>query len=447
FIRLRWLAGLGLMAASVGTGPLLGVPIQSAHIMAAAIGLWGINLLFSIWDRKLSAYGRQTIAMAQARLFANFQIGCDLLAIGLILHFSGGIENPVAFFFAFHMIIAGILLSPKMAYAQATLASLVYAAVVGLEQQGIVSHVHLGIFHPPGFYRTNAVWLVVLTVTTTLYLLVYMTTSITGRLRQREAEAAELARQVAEKAAQLETAYDELLATQKLQLAYMHKTSHELRSPLAAIASSLDVIAEGIVGELSPNQQELLDRARERVRGLMRLVDDLLTLLRSRAAPPKERFTRVGLEHVIESVTELLAVRAANEQVNLVTEVPPGLPPVWGDDELLDQIATNLIANAIKYTPAGGTVRVSLQADDKHVILKVADTGIGIAEEEQDRIFEEFYRTKGGREFQTRGTGLGLAIVKSIAEAHEAAISVESALGKGTTFTVRFPRGDLPPSS
>ena len=174
----------------------------------------------------------------------------------------------------------------------------------------------------------------------------------------------------------------------------------------------------------------------------MRLVTDLLTLLKSRAAPPKERFQAVNLDHVVSEVVDLLTERAGQQQVTVTTELPPGLPPVWGDDELLDQIATNLIANAIKYTPAGGSVRVSAEADDDLVVLRVADTGIGIAEEDLPRVFDEFYRTKGGRDFTTRGTGLGLAIVKSIADAHEAEVSVESRLGEGTTFTIRFPRAD-----
>jgi len=442
FVRLRWLAAVGVVIATLGARWVLKALVPPDSLLVVALGIAGYNLLFSAWDRKLSAQGRGAIRWSHARVFANLQIAADLLCLGVLLHFSGGVENPVASFFAFHMIIASILLSREMAFAQATLATLVFAAVVGLEQAGVIRHVPLRLFMEPDFYVSDAAWLVVLSLGTTLFLIVYMTTSITGRLREREAEAAALAREVAEKAMALEQAYDELLATQKLQITYMRKTSHELRAPLSAIASTLDVVGEGLVGELQPKQRELVDRARERARGLMKLVNDLLTLLKSRAAPPRERFEAVNLDHVVREVVSLLADRADHEQVTVTTDLPAGLTPVWGDDELLDQIVTNLVANAVKYTPAGGAVHISADADEECVTLRVADTGIGIAEEDLPRVFDEFYRTKQGREFTSRGTGLGLAIVKAIADAHGAAISVESQPGQGTSFTVRFARAD-----
>lgn len=442
FIKLRWVAVVGVVLGTLFGRYVLMVPIPVAQLFALALAIAGCNLLFTSWEQRATAGRRASISVTQARLMANVQISCDLILLGVLIHFSGGIENPLCFFFAFHMIIASILLAPIMAYAQAGLAVTVLAAVVGLEQLGVIRHVHLGLFGGPDLHRTPGAWLIVLTLGTTLLLIVYMTTSITGRLRERESEAAALSEEVAAKAAQLEKAYDDLLATQKLQTAYMRRTSHELRAPLAAIGATLDVLAEGVVGELQPKQKEMIDRARERVRGLMRLVTDLLTLLKSRAAPPKERFEAVNLEHVVQDVITFLEDRANREQVTVTASLPSALPPIWGDDELIDQIVTNLVANAIKYTPPGGSVHVSAEADNTHVALRVSDTGIGIAQEDIARIFEEFYRTKQGREFAPHGTGLGLAIVKSIAEAHDAEITVDSKLGVGTTFTLRFARAD-----
>ena len=442
FISLRWLAAVGVVAGTLGASTFLGVPLGQAGLLGVAIIIAACNVLFLTWHRALIHAGQGFIHVREARALAHAQVAADLICLGVILHCSGGIENPLSSFFAFHMIIAGILLSRRMAFAQATLAVLIYASVVGLEYLGAIPHYPLGLFHGNSFYQSDNVWLVVAAVTTTLYLIVYMTTSITGRLRQREAEAARLANEVALQAAALQKAYDELQATQELQISYMRKTSHELRSPLAAVASTLDVIAEGLV-EDPAKKTHMLDRARIRTKGLMGLVNDLLTLLRSRAARPRDRFQPVGLEHVVESVAELLEDRALQEGVQVSLDIPPGLPPVWGDDELLDQLCTNLVANAIKYTPDGGSVHVSLDSDGDTVTLRVRDSGIGIAREDQDRIFEEFYRTKGGRDFTTRGTGLGLAIVKSIADAHEAHMTLESAVGDGTTLTCTIPRGDL----
>jgi signal transduction histidine kinase len=179
----------------------------------------------------------------------------------------------------------------------------------------------------------------------------------------------------------------------------------------------------------------------------MGLTDDLLTLLRARAAAPREQFEPVGLGHVIENVVGLLAQRAEEEQVALSQSVPPGLPPVHGDREMLTQLVTNLVANAIKYTASGGRVCVEVADENDHVVLRVIDTGIGIAQSEQPRVFDEFYRTKGGRDFTAKGTGLGLSIVKSIAQAHGAELSLVSEPGTGSTFTVRFGTGDRRPET
>jgi len=441
FIRLRWLAALGIVAASLGAALVLGVPVPVGRLLAVAGAVVVCNIVFLAWTARLIAEDG-SIPFPSARLVAVIQIVADLLALGAILHFSGGVENPVSSFFAFHMIIAGILLPREMAYAQATLATTIFATVVGLERYALVGHVHLGFLAQPGFYATDRVWLVVLALAATLYLLVYMTTSITGRLHEREQEAAELSRQVASNAAALERAYADLEATQKLQVTYMRRTSHELRAPLAAVASILDVVNGGLTGDVPPKQREMLGRVRGKVGHLMGLTDDLLTLLRARAAPPKEQFEPVGLDHIIDNVVSLLAQRVEQEGVALATEVSPALPPVHGDREMLTQLVTNLVANAIKYTPAGGSVRVEADTEGGRVVLRVSDTGIGIAKEEQPRVYDEFYRSKAGRQFTSKGTGLGLSIVKSIAEAHEAELALESAPGKGTTFTVRLATAD-----
>ncbi len=446
FIGLRWLAVLGVVSATLGARFVLRAPVPLGPLLAVAAAILLGNIAFFAWTANLIAEDG-SIPFPAARRLALIQIEADLLALGVLLHFSGGVENPLASFFAFHMMIAGMLLSREMAYAHATLATIIFALVVGLERYGVISHVHLNLVAQPGFYATDRVWLVVFTVAATLYLLVYMTTSITGRLREREQEEAELARQLVEKATALERAYADLEATQKLQVTYMRRTSHELRSPLAAVASILDVVMGGLTGEVPAKQVEMLGRARAKLGHLMGLTDDLLTLLRARAAAPREQFEPVGLEHVIDNVVGLLNQRAEEERVSLSSSVPPGLPPVHGDREMLTQLVTNLVANAIKYTPAGGRVRVEVAHEGDHVVLRVIDTGIGIAESEQPRIFDEFYRSKSGREFTGKGTGLGLSIVKSIAQAHEAELSLASEPGSGSTFTVRFGAADRRPET
>jgi len=172
---------------------------------------------------------------------------------------------------------------------------------------------------------------------------------------------------------------------------------------------------------------------------MLRLVNDLLALTRARTTRPRQYLEPVSLPVVAGEVLQLLADRAEQKGVGLVNAVPAELPAVLADREGIVQLMTNLTANGVKYTEHGGRVTVSGYQDGQWLAVSVADTGIGIQPEEIPHLFEEFYRTKRGREFQPVGTGLGLAITKAIVDQHEGRISVDSEPGVGTTFLVRLP--------
>ena len=229
----------------------------------------------------------------------------------------------------------------------------------------------------------------------------------------------------------------------------MRRVAHELRAPLGAIASLLSVVSDGLTGQVPPKQLELVRRAELRLAEMLRLVNDLLTLSRSRHGALTEHIESVDVGDVIENVAGLQRARAEAKGITLEITVPELLPPVRADSEGLIQIMSNLIAHAVKYTPDGGRVAVSAQADDSDVVVRVRDTGIGIPKEDLDRVFDEFYRSRTAREFERIGTGLGLAIVKSIVTALSGSIEVESEVGVGTEFSVRLPayRGAVRPSA
>jgi signal transduction histidine kinase len=219
----------------------------------------------------------------------------------------------------------------------------------------------------------------------------------------------------------------------------MRRVSHELRSPLSAISSSLQVVVEGYVGVVPERAAEIVLRARERVEEMLRLVNDLLALTRARTAKPREYLEPVSLPVVAGEVLQLLTERAEQKGIRIVNAVPAELPAILADREGIVQLVTNLTANAVKYTDQGGRVTVSGYQDGQWLAVSVSDTGIGIQPDDIPHLFEEFYRTKRGREFQSVGTGLGLAITKAILDQHEGRISVESEPGVGTMFLVLLP--------
>lgn len=436
-IRLRWLAVVGVIAAVSAASAVLN-PFSRLILYWLAAGIASYNLIFHLLAGRLERAGDHRFALAN--LFANAQIAVDLAALALLLHYSGGLENPFTFYFIFHMIIASILLSRRAAFSQATLAVALLAAMGLGENSGALGHYHLREF---GAFNARSGLPVVLgylfVLATTLYLSVFMATSITGRLRQRERQVLDLTEELERSSAELQAAYQRLLELEKLKSAYLRKVAHELRSPLAAVISSLGVILEGLTGELPAKAREMVERAQHRSRGLLKLVNDLLLLSRAREARLPEEMREVQLSEVVGRVAELLRARADGKQISLEIRLDPSLPAMIGDPENLEQLFTNLMANAIKYTPAGGRVTVEGKAADGNLRMAVSDTGIGIPKQDQARVFEEFYRGAGARAFVKEGTGLGLAIARSIVEAHQGRLDLESAPGQGTTFTVWLP--------
>jgi len=221
---------------------------------------------------------------------------------------------------------------------------------------------------------------------------------------------------------------------------FIAMVSHELRSPVSAIGQNINLILNGLAGEVTEKQQHLLSRAKERSRGLLDLIGDLLEISKIDAGMALQQKGPLQVEEVVSKVVELMEAEAQTKGVALHQKVHPSLPPVLGDRDNLEGVFTNLVSNAIKYTPDGGEVRVEVAPEGDYIKTVVADTGIGIPKEDLPRIFDKFYRVKSEETRGIVGTGLGLSIVKSIVEAHLGSISVESEEGKGTVFTVLLPR-------
>ncbi|MCX8061348.1 MAG: ATP-binding protein [Anaerolineales bacterium] len=220
---------------------------------------------------------------------------------------------------------------------------------------------------------------------------------------------------------------------------FVSAVSHDLRSPLTAILGYTELI--GRVGPLNERQQEFVKRVQASVQGITTLISDLLDLGRIEAGldARKELIDiRPLLRQSLESFTNFLNEKAQQ----LVVEISPSTPPVWGNPVRLQQMIANLVSNAIKYTPKGGKLGVRAWQEDGQLILQVWDTGVGIPPAEQPYIFDKFYRASNLPD-DTSGTGLGLTIVKSIVEDHQGRIWVESTLGQGTTFTIVLPAAEL----
>ncbi len=216
---------------------------------------------------------------------------------------------------------------------------------------------------------------------------------------------------------------------------FVSTVSHDLRSPLTAILGYVELITR--VGEVNDLQRDFIRRVQISVRNITDLINDLLDLGRIEAGmDARKEWVPMGV--ITRYAVEALQSYVEAKDIRLILDVPDELPQIYGDPIRLRQVVDNLLGNAVRYTPKGGQIRLSLAAEDEQMILRVADSGIGIPLSEQAKIFEKFYRGSNVPEEST-GSGLGLAIVKSIVENHQGRVWVESTPGRGTCFTVVLP--------
>jgi PAS domain S-box-containing protein len=230
-------------------------------------------------------------------------------------------------------------------------------------------------------------------------------------------------------------------AMDALRADFLSMVSHELKSPLSSLLMQISVVLDGLAGELTSKQTDLLGKAKEKTKGMITLVNDILDYRRLKEGKSIQKIETLNLAEILQHTVELMHMSADEKGIDMTSDIAEDLPSFSGDRGGVEAIFVNLISNAIKYTPKGGNVNVSLNKEGKGTRLMVMDTGIGIPDEDIDQIFEKFYRIKTEETRSISGSGLGLSIVKGIVEAHNGAIHVESEVGNGTTVIVSLPGG------
>ncbi len=237
----------------------------------------------------------------------------------------------------------------------------------------------------------------------------------------------------------LAEANSQLQELDRMKDAFLSMVTHELRTPLTVISGIAEMLETGIYGALTPAQEDNIRQITAQAARLRQLVNDLLDLSKMEAGMMKLRREFHDPRALIDTVIGQLITYAAQAGVILVSTVPEGLPEVWCDEQRIDQVLINLATNAVKFTPDGGQVTFSADAEGDFVRFCISDTGRGIPHEALPRIFDKFYQVQSSTETGIRGTGLGLAIVRHIVELHGGEVSVDSRLGQGSRFCFTLP--------
>ncbi|HHH80083.1 MAG TPA: PAS domain S-box protein, partial [Thermoplasmatales archaeon] len=224
-----------------------------------------------------------------------------------------------------------------------------------------------------------------------------------------------------------------------LQKIFLNVTSHELRTPMAAIRGYADLLTLGTLGELNSEQKEALNVVRRNIDRLDNLIKDILDISRLESGTLSIQPTRCDLQEIIAEVLATMRFTAETKNINIETEVEKNLPPIYADRDRIKQVLINLLGNAIKLSKSGSRIILTVKRERDHVVLAVKDFGRGIPKNKQKKIFEPFYQVDSGMDRKFGGVGLGLAITKGIVLAHNGDITVESKVGKGSTFYVKLP--------
>ncbi len=443
YVNMRWLAIPAIIIATLTASKIFHIdfPTLPVYVICAIIGLY--NLLMFFWARGLKAQ-KPELVIRKAEVYGNIQVFLDLIMLTMLLHFTGGVENPFIFLYMVHTNAAAIFLSRRRAYELTTVAIVMVTALVLLEYAGIIPHVHLEGFVPPYRFKELGLIVAVLVALATLaYTTVYVTTAIVGELRRRQREVVKLKDQLIEqRAMELEQCSAEVVKLQEERrrfVRFLSVVAHDLQSPLVATQSLLSYIVDGYTGQITDGQRDLMQRGIRRIDGLLTMITDLLDIPRIEAGQIKREMREISVNDVIKQTVESLEGLARQKGIALKIELPQSSPKVYGASRRLQQVVTNLVSNAINYTREG-MVLVSVVDGDSHVRVEVTDTGIGIPQEDLPHLFEDFFR---GSNVGAKGTGLGLSISKRIVEAHGGKIWAESPCpdtGKGSRFTFTLPK-------
>ncbi|TSA34717.1 MAG: sensor histidine kinase [Porphyromonadaceae bacterium] len=428
FIRIRWIAIVVLIISAYIVKNLFGVSIQDTPIYILTLILLTLNSIHSLLLRWIIRKESGPIIVWIKREI-HFQIITDLIILTLMLHFSGGIENPLIVFFFFHMIIASSIFSSLESYLHTTFALILVALLAFLECYGVIPHYHLEGFVNHDLYHNQ------------FYLFgtgfIFSFTSIL---------LVSLTHMIFTRSIKIEESYVrsniELEKKDKLQHQYVLRVTHDIKGHLAAIISSLSVVRTKITGSLNERQEEFINRAYVRTELLTSFVKDLLNLTQKRLKQEKE-FEEFLLKDLVQKVVSTVQILAADKSIEFNFYFDNSILKIVGNPFTLEELFSNLLMNAVKYTPPGGHIGLSVKNQPDQIIAEVSDSGIGIPKEELSKIFDEFYRASNVPKDIKTGSGLGLSIVKQIIENHQGRIWVASEVGVWTRVTFTLPKNPV----
>jgi signal transduction histidine kinase len=414
-IRLRWVAAVGLVAAPL-PARTFGIVLPITIFAALGVLVASYNAMFNLWVRRANAVAESGI---------HAQIIADLVALTAVFHFAGGIENPLLPFYAFHVVIAAVVLSQRASFGYALMALALMVSLAVAERAGALTHWPLGNAYAGDRYRSgDVVAIVVSALAIVLLVVAYLSSVIADVLRSREAELLASNRSLAEQ--------------DRLKSQYVRRLAHSMMRRLEDVEQAVSSSLRDLPPSGADAPRGMLLRAQQWLVSLHQFMQDVVDLSRIRAAGTLA-LSYVYLPRIVYQQVQDLIALASERKIQIAADLPDGIPPIHGDPQALGQAVQNVLRNAVVYGATGSTVRVGLRKRDNLLDITVENEGIGIATEDLPHVFDEFYRAGPATVVEPRGTGLGLTIARQVVEQHGGSISVSSEAGKGCRFVLSLP--------
>lgn len=417
-INLRWLAVFGILTSVPIGQQMLGYSLAYPQILITVSILLFVNIVY-FFLLHFTTFRSEF----QELLFAEAQVLTDLILISCLVHFSGGIHNPFYFFYIIVVILAGFLFPGVLIpFLNGAFAALLLTGWTLLEYHGFVSSYQLGadILSPAH----------IATALLAFYMMTFAGVYIINNFVQNYRTLKVI---IDEKNSQLEKSI-------QVRREVFRYAAHELKSPITTIQSTLAVVNHSYSKDLQPEVRDMVERAERRSSQLLDMVNEMIEITKYKEGIIVPDYQCVLFCAWLKQIVESQRSYAVQKKIQLDVGSLDEEITICFDRSEMEKVMVNLLSNALRYTPQGGRVSIEPFQDSKQYGFCVSDTGIGISRKDQEKIFDEFYRTPDAKMMERTGTGLGLNLVREIVKKHGGSIQLKSEVGKGSQFTVSLPR-------
>jgi signal transduction histidine kinase len=412
FIKLRYIIVLLLSTFLFTTTFIFKINYSETQLTAGVIIIASI-LFYNFILHRARKYVRLDVNKFNPLYLSLFQIELDLIALLMLVYYTGGIESPLYMQFVFLVIIGSLILPGILVYTMAAIFIIAFTALTILEGYEVIAHHPInGMLNFSLYDNPNYVIAFLFTFAFMTFVSVYLANGMARQLYKREKD--------------LVDSMKKINVAEKEKQKYIMGIVHEIKTPIVAVASYIDIILQKFLGPIDETVEEKLVRAKNRTDEGIQMINDVLNVSKLTLYDQYDE-EEFDISEIASGVVKRRKVSAEAHLMKLkLVDKREQRGKIRGDKFLLDIAISNLIGNSIKYGVDGGNVEVTINSDSKNLIIEVCDDGVGIPEDEQPKIFKDFYRAMNVKKIVSEGSGLGLSVVKRIVERHGGKVEVQS---------------------